>query len=165
MGRKRKATKAQMRLKYYDATKRLGAVHHPYHDNHVMMPPYSLAPPPFYVSHTSYPPNAYGRGFSVPPPSHFQEVNSQDIDFDIPAAVTKEEDDDPKSLDNKRIIASSVPSSELEVALKAELDKEVKNSERISAELGKLRQVLSRIQAHQSYEPLPPHGASLHTSQ
>ncbi len=164
MGRKRKATKAQMRMKYYDATKRLGAVHHPYHDNKVMMPPYPLAPPPFYVSHTSYPPNAYGGRYSAPPSSHFQD--SQDIDdIDIPAAVTKEEDEDPKSLDNKRIIANSVPSSELEVALKAELDKEVKYSERISSELGKLRQVLSRIQAHQSYEPLPPHGSSLHTSQ
>ncbi len=153
-----------MRMKYYDATKRLGAVHHPYHDSKVM-PPYPLAPPPFYVSHTSYPLNAYGRRFSAPPSCHLQEVNSQDFDIDIPATVTKEEDDDPKSLDNKRIIANSVPSSELEVALKAELDKEVKYSERISAELDKLRHVLSRIQAHQSYEPLPPHGASLHTSQ
>jgi len=163
MGRKRKMTKAQLRMRYYNTTKRLGAIHHPYYDNRGMMPPYPFAPPPSYLaSSSSYPTNAYGRRFSAPPSCHIVDLNSQDID--IPAAVTKEEEDDPKSLDNKRLIANSEPSTELEVALKAELDKQVKHNELISAELDKLRHVLSRIQAHQSNEPLPPHGASLHTA-
>ena len=163
MGRKRKMTKAQLRMRYYNTTKRLGAIHHPYYDNRGMMPPYPFAPPPSYLaSSSSYPTNAYGIRFSAPPSCHIVDLNSQDID--IPAAVTKEEEDDPKSLDNKRLIANSEPSTELEVALKAELDKQVKHNELISAELDKLRHVLSRIQAHQSNEPLPPHGASLHTA-
>jgi len=149
-------------MRYYDLTKRVSAVHshHPYHDNEAM-PPYSVAPPPFYAASSSYHPNAHVRRFSAPSADHV-DLNSQEIDIDIPAAVTKEEEDDPKSLDNQRLIATSVPSSKLEVALKAELDKEIKHNELISAELDKLRNVLSRIQAHQSNEPLPPNGASLH---
>ncbi len=79
---------------------------------------------------------------------------------DIPSAVTKEEEDDPISLDNKRLIANSVPSTELEVALAAELDKQVKHNELLSAELDKLRHALSRIQEQQGNEPLPLHSVA-----
>ena len=162
-------TKAQMRMKYYDATKRLSAIHNPYFDNKVMMAPYPFAPPPPYAMGNSYPPNTYGRRFPRPPPCNIEDFNIQDLKSDvrndeIPAAITKEEEDDPKSLDNKRIIADSTPSTDLEVALKAELDKQVKRNEMLSSELVKLRQILSKIQAHQSNEPLPPHGLPLHTA-
>ena len=164
VGRKRKSqnkvTRARMLMRYYDATKRIGVYER--HDNEAM--PYPLARRSVYAARSSsYPPtDACERRLSAPS-SYHADLSSQDIqDIDIPAAVTKEEEDDPKSLDNKRLIANSVPSSELEVALKAELDKEVKQNELLSAELDKLRDVLSKIQAHQSNEPLPPHSANFH---
>jgi len=166
-------TKAQMRMKYYDMTKRLGVVWSS--DSTRMMPHYPFAPPPPYPSSNPYcnansAPLAPVRTFSATPFYHPPaDVNSQDIngiicDY-IPAAITKEEEDDPTSLDNKRLIANSVPSTKLEVALAAELDKKVKHNEHLSAELEELRLVLSRLQAHQSNEPLPQHGLVLHTAQ
>lgn len=169
MDRKRKSqnkvTRARMLMRYYDATKRIGVVHHPYHDRHDNEAmPYPLARRSVYAARSSsYPPTDVCERRLSAPSSYHADLSSQDIqDIDIPAAVTKEEEDDPKSLDNKRLIANSVPSSELEVALKAELDKEVKQNELLSAELDKLRDVLSKIQAHQSNEPLPPHSANYH---
>jgi len=160
-------TRAQLRMKCYDTTKRLDVVW----SNKRMIPPYPLFAPPPYAASNPYcfansAPPAPGRSFSAPPFFHPADVNSLDMngiicDDDIPAAITQEEEDDPTSLDNKRLIANSVPSTELEVALAAELDKKVKHNEHLSAELDKLRHVLSRIQAHQSNEALPPPGSAL----
>ena len=172
---KRRMTKAQKRMRYYDTTKRLGAIHQPSYnnDNKRQMPSYPSAPPPSYASNpyhvTISAPPASGRRFCAPSSSsHHEDVGGKYEDInniiticdDIPSAVTKEEEDDPISLDNKRLIANSVPSTELEVALAAELDKQVKHNELLSAELDKLRHALSRIQEQQGNEPLPLHSVA-----
>jgi hypothetical protein len=212
MGRKKRLTKAQMRMKCFETRKRLDAVHHPYfvpktnngngdnkdtsahpealphNSNAPPPPPYDAGapycdannfvpppppppeaggfPPPFYGSYfpeqyaASY---YYGYGNNYYHPEYYNSTNSNNtadhsIDADdIPATITKEEEDNSmamESLDNRRIIANSVPSTTLEVALAAELDRQTKQNKEMSEELDKLRRMMySKMKEKQEYEP------------
>lgn len=215
MGRKKKRlTKAQMRIKCFETRKRLDAVHHPYFvpktnngDNKgtsahpEALPHNSIAPPPppydagtqycdanannflpppppeaggfpphpsfyFYGCYfpEQYAPSYYYYGNNYHHPEYYTSNNNNNtsdhsIDADdIPATVTKEEEDSSMamttSLDNRRIIANSVPSTTLEVALAAELDRQTKQNKEMSEELDKLRRIMySRLKETQDYEP------------
>jgi hypothetical protein len=210
MGRKKRFTKAQLRMKCFETRKRLDAVHHPYFvpttnngdkdttAHREALPHNSIAPPPPpYDAGTPYcdannfvpPPPPEAGGFPPPHPSfygcyfpeqyapsyyygygnnyHHPEYynsnnNNNTADHsiyadDIPATVTKEEEDRSmamESLDNRRIIANSVPSTTLEVALTAELDRQMKYNKEMSEELDKLRRIMySRMKETHEYEP------------
>ena len=209
MGRKKRLTKAQMRMKCFETRKRLGAVHHPYFivpnrtnngDKDTAAHPEALPhnsiapPPPPYDAGTPYcdannfvpPPEAggfpphpsfygcyfpeqyapsyyYDYGNNYYHPEYYNSTNNNNtadhsIDADdIPATVTKEEEDSSMAMeshDNRRIIANSVPSTTLEVALAAELDRQTKQNREMSEELDKLRRIMySRMKETQDYEP------------
>ena len=114
-------------------------------------------PPPFYGCYFPY----YGNDYHHPEyfntnnnNNNTADNNSIDAD-DIPATVTKEEEDSSMttSYDNRRIIANSVPSTTLEVALAAELDRQMKYNKELSEELEKLRRIVySRMKETQDYE-------------
>lgn len=101
----------------------------------------------------------YGNNYHHP--EYYNSTNKNNtadhsIDADdIPATVTKEEEDSSMTYhDNRRIIANSVPSTTLEVALAAELDRQTKQNKEMSEELDKLRRIMySRMKETQDYEP------------
>jgi hypothetical protein len=113
-------------------------------------------PPPFYGCYFPYYGNDYHHPeyFNTNNNNNTADNNSIDVD-DIPATVTKEEEDSSMttSYDNRRIIANSVPSTTLEIALAAELDRQMKYNKELSEELEKLRRIVySRMKETQDYE-------------
>lgn len=63
-----------------------------------------------------------------------------DLNFDIPSILPN----DPDATRNREIITSSVPTTELEVALKAELDRQVQHNEMLVSECVKLRAFIAK---------------------
>lgn len=63
-----------------------------------------------------------------------------DLNFDLPAHLPEE----PDGTRNQEVIANSTPSTELELALQAELDRQFQHNELLAREIKKLRIFISK---------------------
>eukprot|EP00571_Detonula_confervacea_P012702 CAMPEP_0172298606 /NCGR_PEP_ID=MMETSP1058-20130122/1183_1 /TAXON_ID=83371 /ORGANISM="Detonula confervacea, Strain CCMP 353" /LENGTH=430 /DNA_ID=CAMNT_0013007887 /DNA_START=358 /DNA_END=1650 /DNA_ORIENTATION=- len=69
-----------------------------------------------------------------------ESVDYNDLNFDIPLGPSN----DPNDIRNRDIIANSTPSSQLELALKAELDRQLLHNEVLAGECTKLRGFIAK---------------------
>jgi len=83
---------------------------------------------------------------NIPKNDSVEDSDYAEINFDILPHHHHPIDDDnnPEHVRNLEVIAANVPTSELEIALKAELDRQISHNELLNAEHVKLRRFISK---------------------